>query len=113
MKLKAGDVALIPMPQADGKLKPRPILLLKKMPPFGDWLVCGISTQLQQEAKDFDIVILDKDSQFKATGLKSSSLIRLGFLTTLAESKIPGSIGTVSSSTIKELLKRLAAFLIK
>lgn len=113
MMLKSGDVALMPIPQADGKIKPRPILLLKRMPPFGDWLVCGISTQLQQEAKDFDFVVLDKDPQFKATGLKSSSLIRLGFLTTVPESKIPGSIGNVLSSTVKELLKRLASLLMK
>lgn len=113
MKLKAGDVALMPMPQADGKLKPRPILLLKKLPPYGDWLVCGISTQLQQAAKDFDIIILDKESHFSGTGLKSSSVIRLGFLTVVPESKIPGSIGLVPSNIIKELLKRLAAHLIK
>lgn len=113
MKLKAGDVALIPMPQADGKLKPRPILLLKKMPPFGDWLVCGISKQSQQEVKDFDIIILDKDPYFKTTGLKASSLIRLGFLTTVPESKIPGSMGSVQGTIVKELLKRLAAFLTK
>lgn len=113
MKLKAGDVALIQMPQADGKLKPRPILLLKKMPPYDDWLVCGISTQLQQESKDFDVVILDKETHFKATGLKSSSLIRLGFLTVVPESKIPGTIGMVPSAIVKELQKRLAAHLLK
>ena len=113
MKLTAGDVALIPMPQADGKLKQRPILLLKKMPAYGDWLVCGISTQLQQEAKDFDIVILDKESHFKGTGLKSSSVVRLGFLTTVSESKIPGSIGMVPGNILQELIKRLAAHLTK
>jgi mRNA interferase MazF len=113
MKLKAGDVALLPMPQADGKLKSRPILLLKKMPPYGDWLICGISTQLQQESNGFDIIILDKESHFKATGLKASSVIRLGFITVVSESKIPGTIGVVPSSIVKELLKRLAAHLLK
>ena len=44
-----GAVALAPLPQADGRTKPRPVVLLRAMPPFGDWLVCGISTQLQQE----------------------------------------------------------------
>lgn len=113
MKLnKSGDVSLMTMPQANGQLKSRPILLLKKMPPYGDWLVCGISTQLQQEAKGFDQVIHDKDPYFKATGLKSSSLVRLGFLATIPDSKIPGSIGTLPQPVIKDLLKRLATQLI-
>ena len=52
--MNAGDVVLTPLPQADGRLKPRPAVLLKKMPPFGDWLLCGVSTQLQQEVAGFD-----------------------------------------------------------
>ena len=43
--MKEGDVILTPMPQADGKVKNRPALYLREMPPFRDALVCGISTQ--------------------------------------------------------------------
>jgi mRNA interferase MazF len=39
-----GDVCLAALPQSDGQLKDRPILLLKAIPPFGDMLVCGISS---------------------------------------------------------------------
>jgi mRNA interferase MazF len=44
--MKNGNIVLIPLPQSDGAIKRRPALLLKQMPPFNDWLLCGISTQL-------------------------------------------------------------------
>jgi hypothetical protein len=55
--MKEGDVIVVPMPQADGMVKNRPAIVLREMPPFGDVLVCGVSTQLRQAAKDFDEVI--------------------------------------------------------
>jgi hypothetical protein len=39
-----GDIALASLPQADGHIKNRPVLLLRRLPPFDDFLVCGIST---------------------------------------------------------------------
>ena len=45
--MKEGDVVLTSFAQADGAKKNRPALLLCELPPFGDFLVCGISTQLQ------------------------------------------------------------------
>ncbi len=36
--INEGDVALTPLPQADGQVKNRPVLVLKRMPPFGDLL---------------------------------------------------------------------------
>jgi len=47
--MKEGDVVLTPLPQTDGVIKNRPAVALCQMPPFGDWLVCGISTQLRQQ----------------------------------------------------------------
>ncbi|QVL51097.1 MAG: hypothetical protein KFB96_12280 [Thiocapsa sp.] len=44
--MNEGDVALTPLPQADGRVKNRPTIALRRMPGFGDWLVCGVSTQL-------------------------------------------------------------------
>ena len=63
--MKAGDIIRIPLPQSDGIVKPRPVLLLKKLPPFGDWLVCGITSKLRHEVKDFDILITDNNPEFK------------------------------------------------
>jgi mRNA interferase MazF len=41
--MKEGDVALTPLPQADGLIKNRPVILLREIPGFGNFLVCGIS----------------------------------------------------------------------
>jgi len=48
--MKEGDVVLTPLPQADGAMKNRPAIVLRVMPPFGDRLVCGVSSQLHQRA---------------------------------------------------------------
>ena len=52
--MREGAIALAALPQANGPVKNRPVVLLREMPPFGDWLVCGISTQLHQRVADFD-----------------------------------------------------------
>ena len=52
--MKEGDVILTPVPQADGTIKTRPAIILREMPPYKDFLVCGVSTQLHQQVKDFD-----------------------------------------------------------
>ncbi|MCK6553774.1 hypothetical protein L6Q96_04200 [Candidatus Binatia bacterium] len=44
-----GDVVLTPLSQADGQIKNRPAIILREMPPYGDFLVCGVSTQLHRE----------------------------------------------------------------
>jgi mRNA interferase MazF len=49
--MKEGGVALTPLPQADGAIKNRPAIALRQMPPFGDWLVCSVSTQLRKQAE--------------------------------------------------------------
>ena len=110
--MRQGDVVVVPMPQADGMVKHRPAIILREMPPFRDVLVCGVSTQLRQAAKDFDEVISLADADFAASGLKEESLIRLGFLVVLPRNKIAGSIGSISSERHKRLLKRLSEHLV-
>ncbi len=44
--MREGAIVLLPLAQADGTVKPRPAVALSQLPGFGDWLVCGISTQL-------------------------------------------------------------------
>ena len=106
-----GDVALTPLPQADGETKPRPAILLRQVPPFGDWLVCGVSTQLHHEIVGFDDVVEPSHAVFAGSGLKAPSLIRLGFLAVLPPKVLLGVIGSISPERHGRLLQRLAAFL--
>jgi mRNA interferase MazF len=109
--MKEGDIVLTSVPQADGSTKSRPAILLREFPPYKDFLVCGVSTQLRQEVKGFDEIISPSDPDFASSGLKSESLIRLGFLAMLPRVKIAGSIGSISSERHRRVLKNLADYL--
>jgi len=111
--MNQGDVILTPVPQANGVIKNRPAIFLREMPPYRDMLVCGVSTQLHREVKGFDEVIELSDEDFATTGLRSESLIRLGFIALLPRSAVIGCIGAISSERHKRLLKKLADYLMK
>jgi mRNA interferase MazF len=111
--MKEGDIILTPMPQADGKVKNRPGIYLREMPPFRDALVCGVRTQTHQLAPDFDELITSQDSDFAASGLVSDSLIRLGLTAVLPRRIIIGCIGSISPERHKRLLRRLSEYLVK
>ena len=109
--MKEGDVVLTPIPQADGRVKNRPAIILREMPPYRDWLVCGVSTQLHHYVEDFDEIISPADADLGASSLLSESLIRLGFLAVLPRNKIVGSIGAISPERHRRLLKTLSDYL--
>ena len=111
--MKEGDVILTPVPQADGTIKTRPAVILREMPPYKDFLVCGVSTQLHQQVKDFNEVISPSDPDFTSSGLKSESLVRLGFLAVLPSSRIAGSIGSIAATRHTKLLKTLSDYLLR
>ena len=111
--MKPGDIILAELPQADGKVKNRPALVLREMQPYGDMLVCGVSTQLHQMVPDFDERIGKPDADFAESGLLYDSIIRLGFLAVLPHQRILGSIGAISHERHRRLLHRLSAYLIE
>lgn len=110
--MQEGEVVLAPLPQSDGVIKPRPAILLRELPPYKDFLVCGISSQLHQYVDGFDEIIAPDDSDYSASGLVSVSVIRLGFLALLPFHGVAGAIGEISSKRHKRLLKKLSAYLI-
>ncbi|MCB0585406.1 MAG: type II toxin-antitoxin system PemK/MazF family toxin [Phaeodactylibacter sp.] len=109
--MHSGEIVLVDLVQSDGKTKRRPALLLRQMPPFNDWLLCGVSTQLHQEVAGFDIPLSSGQAYFKETGLLKDSIIRLGFLAVLPSRQIIGKIGTVPSEVISLALERLSLHL--
>ncbi len=111
--MKEGDVVIVTMPQANGSIKNRPIIVLREMPPFQDMLVCGVSTQLHQKVKNFDETVAPTNSDFAASSLVGKSLIRLGFLTVVPQSQIVGVIGLISSTRHRRLLEKLSSHLIQ
>jgi mRNA interferase MazF len=111
--VKEGEIILTSIPQADGKIKYRPAIYLREMPPFRDVLVCGVSTKIHHLAADFDELITSQDNDFSASGLVSDSIIRLGFLAVLPRRKILGSIASISTERHQRLLHKLSDYLVK
>src|SRR6266536_4673535 len=110
--MKEGDIVLINLLQSDGSYKIRPALILKLLPKYNDFMVCGISTQIHQYIKDLDEMLDENKTNFSATGLRQTSLIRLSFLAVTPGTRIRGSIGKIDASLHKQLLQRLADFLV-
>lgn len=105
--MKEGDIVLTAIQQANGSFKKRPVVVLRIMPRFDDFLVCGISTQLHQLVMGFD-ELLTPDN---ANKLKQPSIIRLGFLGVEPQVNVQGKIGSISPALHHELLERLANYL--
>ena len=109
--MNEGDIILAALPQSDGRLKNRPAIVLRAMPPFGDLLVCGVSTQLQQTVAGFDDLIEPAHDDFRASGLKAASVIRLGFLAVMPTTSFIGTLGAISAARHRRLLSRLSEHL--
>ncbi|TVP80352.1 MAG: transcriptional regulator [Puniceicoccaceae bacterium] len=106
--MKSGSVVLARIQQADGQLKPRPVIVLTAVPPFSDLVVCAVSSQLKHECSGFDEIIATGDADFATSGLKVDSLIRLGIVATIPKSAIMGELGEISTTRLQGLRSRLA-----
>ncbi len=106
--MNEGDVIVASLPQADGKVKQRPVVVLAKLPPFGDLLTVGVSTQTQMAVPGFDEVVDSHHVDFVSSGLKRDSVIRLSFVSAISPKRFCGRIGRISPDLLKSLRNRLA-----
>lgn len=109
--MKSGDVVIARLWQSDDGAKLRPVVLLCQLAPFGDWLVCGVSSQLRHHVAGLDELISPDSEDFSLSGLKQPSLIRLGFVGTVAKSQIGGILGELTSLRVKRLRENLVRLL--
>lgn len=109
--MKAGDIVLAQLPQADSADKIRPALLLCQFPPYGDWLACGIISQIRQLQAGFDELLNGSASDFAQSGLRVTSVIRLGFLSIFPERQIGGGLGSIQPSRLQRLRLSLSRYL--
>lgn len=112
--MQAGEVCLIAIPQFGGvTAKLRPALVLASLPgPYQSVLLCGISTQLQQQQPNWDELIALNDTDYKASGLHSVSIIRLSYLYAADPAQIAGPIGQIDDARLRRLRGRLAQHLL-
>jgi len=113
MSRTAGEIAIIRFPRADlHNGKHRPVLLLAKLPgPYDDWLVSAVTSQLRHKVEAWDDIIATGDPDFSASGLRASSLVRLGKLLTVEEQTLAGALGRISEERLRTVLQRLADYL--
>jgi mRNA interferase MazF len=109
--MKPGDIVLTIIPQ-DNQQKIRPVLILKLLPKYSDFIVCAVSSQLHQHIPGFDLVLYTKDPAFANSGLRTSSVFRLSNLAVLSKEDIIGTIGFLQKDLHFQLLKSLADFLL-
>jgi mRNA interferase MazF len=109
--MQEGDVIRYALHQQDEEIVKRPALIIKKIPPYNDFLICGISSSIGLAVKGFDVVVTEKDLDFATWGLKFPGVIRIGFLFTVPSKLIEGSIGNITKETHRALLNNLSNFL--
>jgi len=110
---QAGQIVIFRFPQTDlEESKLRPALLLGKLPgEYDDWLICMISSQTHQYIAGFDEMVQESEDDFGESGLKVSSVIRVGRLAVVSGEILLGAIGQVSSERLGRVKKRLSDWL--
>lgn len=110
---QAGQIVLTPFPYTDlSGAKLRSVLMLRQSPHFDDWLVCMVSSRIEQAEADFDEVLRPADPDFTTSGLKAPSVLRLSRLAVLEGSLLVGSIGTIADERLARVRQRLAQWIV-
>ncbi|MCC7164923.1 MAG: type II toxin-antitoxin system PemK/MazF family toxin [Anaerolineae bacterium] len=111
--MNPGDIVLIRFPQSDlnaGKL--RPALVIAVAPGrHADLLLALITSQTQQAVPKFDEMIETDDSDYKITGLKARSVVRLARLASVESSVINARLGRISTKRLTQIKSRLSDWL--
>jgi mRNA interferase MazF len=102
-----GKIVLIPFPFTNlttTKLRPALVLLESEK----DVVVAFISSRLPREHGQTLIIIDETHPEFKITGLKATSVIRLDKVATISKELILGEIGEIGIKLEKEINKKLS-----
>jgi mRNA interferase MazF len=109
---QAGQIVLTPFPHTDlSGAKLRPVLMLRRASRYDDWLVCMVSSKLDQAETGFDEVLAATDADFAASGLKAPSVLRLSRLAVLDGTLLVGSIGNLGNGRLERIRQRLARWI--
>jgi mRNA interferase MazF len=71
--VEEGAIVRVSLPESDGKVRSRPALILKKIPPHNDYLLCAVSGKLHKYVEGLDILIDKNHPDFAASNLKYPS----------------------------------------
>jgi len=112
---QTGQIVVFRFPQTDlerGKL--RPALLLAKLPnEYDDWLTCMISSQTRHYVVGFDEIVQESDDDYEQSGLKVTSIIRVGRLAVISGESLLGAMGQISDERLERVKKHLSDWISK
>ena len=112
--MKQGDIVLITFPFTDlQSIKVRPALVISKedFNQRQDDAVFIMITSITKDIKPEEVLISRNDSGFTQTGLKKESVIRTSKIHSLSQSLAKRKLGSITSTMLKETLKRIQEFL--
>ena len=108
-----GQIVLFKFPQTnqiEGKL--RPALVLRQLPgKYNDWLICMISSQFDQKIPDFDEIVAPEDSDFKQSGLKLPSIIRIFRIAVINSDILLGKLGNIDKPRLLRIKQKLSCWI--
>lgn len=111
--IREGQIALFRFPypdRAQGKI--RPVLVLCRVPGYyDDWLVCLITSRLEQAIAEFDEVIARDDPDYLESGLKKPSLIRVGRLAVVIGKDRIGGLGQIDNARLLRIKQRVCQWI--
>jgi mRNA interferase MazF len=107
--LHHGDVVLVPFPFADlTGHKVRPAVIVSVDPQGPELILAFITSVLtNRSSRGAEVELLRPDPEFRVTGLKSDSLLRLDKLVTLSRGVISRRLGTTGSATQSKIASAL------
>ena len=111
--ISEGQTVLFKFPQTDQQIgKLRPALVIRRLPtPYNDWLICMVSSQLNQKLPVLDETITPNDSDFLDSGLKLPSVIRICRLAVVNGDILIGKIGQISNKRLLRIKQNLAQWI--
>jgi mRNA interferase MazF len=108
---KVGDIILTPFPFTDlSNNKVRPALVLGVQNGGDDITVCFISSVMQKRISEFDILVDEKEKDFRKTRLKIKSIIKTTKIATLDKAVAIGKIGEMDVINIKKVKNILKVY---
>jgi mRNA interferase MazF len=110
-KLQRGDIVLVPFPFADlTGSKMRPAVIVSSGPQELELIVAFITSVLSNRSpRGAEVELLQTDPEFRLSGLKTDSLIRLDKMITLSRSVVSrrlGRVGPATQTKISAMLRR-------
>lgn len=111
--IRAGQIVLFRFPHTGRpEAKLRPALVLRRAPGrYDDWLICMVSTQLRQCVPGLDDLITGNDADFRQSGLKHDSVIRVARLATVDASLFLGVLGEVAPERLDRIRRAIAVWI--